>query len=84
MSKKSRRERAKYRNVGKTPGKETAQTIYQKRVPIESKIIPSSKVANTQSTHVDQSRYVLSELKRISIIAGSLVFIIIILSFIIK
>jgi hypothetical protein len=82
MSKKSRRARARRRNLGQPPrATQSERPQVSKLVPASKTLAPSVELAPF-SVKVGQHQYVLSELKLIGIIAGALFLVLIVLTFV--
>ena len=87
MSKKSKRNRAKYRASGKKPERkivqsvpsESSKSISEPKMPVSS--IPSKTTQATQ-TPAFQYKYVITELRNIGIITGAFAIILVILTFV--
>jgi hypothetical protein len=83
MPKKSRRAKAKARAAGRSPKGTTSHVVKQSNQDVEPKeTIPA--VQSVGPVRSSGHEYVLSELRRIGIIAGFLFLIIIILTFILN
>lgn len=82
MSKKSRRNRAKYQASGKKTAKGQIAPVESSELSTESKIPVSPIKYKTVQTQVPQYQYVITELRTIGIITGAFVIILIILTFV--
>ncbi len=82
MGKKSRRARAKHRAGGKLAKRAPAQRIYPSEPKLEPKAAVPSIGPTFSSAQATRYQYVLPELRRIGIIAGTLFLILVILAFI--
>ena len=82
MSKKSRRARARMRNFGPlTKAAQGEQPQVSKPVPTSKTLAPSIE-SSSALAKMSQHQYVLPELKRIGIIAGVLLLILVVLTFV--
>jgi hypothetical protein len=82
MSKKSRRNRAKDQASGKKLERRKAAPIESSKSTTESKIPVSPIVHKTSPGKVFQYGYVAGELRNIGIIAGALIIVLVILTFV--
>ena len=82
MSKKSRRNRTKYRTIGKGISEEKVAPAASSKSGTESKIPISSVSYKTSQTQAPQYQYVITELRNIGIITGAFAIILVILTFI--
>jgi len=81
MSKKSRRTRAKYRASGKLAKRVPVESVQATRSTFEPKTSASSVLTAPPPAKLARHQYVLSDLRRIGIIAGALFLILIVLTF---
>ena len=79
MAKKSRRARAKYRA---TVAKRVQETPPQQLGPLPGKVQAPTRVSPKSQDFASRYQYVGPEVKRIAIIAGSIIVVLIILSFV--
>lgn len=82
MAKKSKRNRAKHQASTRKIEKEKTVPIESSKLSAETKIPVSAVAQKTSSTQAFQYRYVVAELRNIGIIAGALIIILIILTFV--
>lgn len=82
MTKKSRRSRAKQRGTSRTIKSGTQKPVVFSEPAREPKAAVSAASVSSSSTQADRYRYIGPELRRIAIIAGSLIVVIIILTFV--
>jgi hypothetical protein len=81
MAKKSRRARAKHRAVvTKAVGEQRAQQVGQASAKVQS----PARIPPKSQDFTSRYQYVIPEIKRIGIIAGSIVLVLIILSFFLR
>jgi len=79
MPKKSRRAKAKHRAA---VAKAVQERNSQQPGPLSSEIQPAPRVSSKTQDLASRYQYVVPELKRIGIIAGSIILVLVILSFI--
>jgi hypothetical protein len=79
MPKKSRRAKAKHRAA---VAKAIQERQSQQPVPLSAEIQPATRVSPKVQDSASRYQYVIPEIKRIGIIAGSIILILIILSFV--
>ena len=83
MSKKSRRVRAKSHTTARSPQRDSIQQAEPVRKKVESgAAVTRSGMSEITSTQQSRYYYIIPELRRIAIIAGGLIVILIILTFI--
>ena len=82
MSKKSRRDRAKYRTGGTLPKRGPIKHIQSSKSTLAPMATASSAEHPSPSAQATQHHYVLPELWRIGTIAGALFLILIVLAFV--
>ncbi len=82
MSKKSRRVRAKRRTAANLAKRVPIERVPIRQAPLESKASVPSVQPFLSSVQTTRYQYVLPELRRIGIIAGALLLILIVLTFI--
>ena len=82
MSKKSRRNRAKYQASGKKIAKEKVAPVESSKSGAESKIPVVSVSYKPSQPQAPQYQYVITELRSIGIITGAFVIILVILTFV--
>ena len=79
MPKKSRRAKAKHRAA---VAKAVQERNSQQPGPLSSEIQPTPRVSSKTQDLASRYHYIVPELKRIGIIAGSIILVLVILSFI--
>lgn len=79
MPKKSRRAKAKHRAA---VAKAVQERVSEQSGPLSAEIQSAPRVSPKVQNSADRYQYVMPEVKRIGIIAGSIVLILIILSFV--
>ena len=82
MAKKSRRARAKHQNGGRLPKGERSEHAQASKSTLESRVSLPSVESSPSSAQATRYQYVLPELRRIGIIAGTLFLVLIVLTFI--
>ena len=82
MAKKSRRNRAKRQANVKKLEKVGIAPVGSTKSSTESAIVTTPVIAKTSAAQMSQYRYVINDLRNIGIIAGALIIILIILTFI--
>ena len=82
MSKKSRRTRLKNKTTAKKPTAGPIRNIEPPKSAVAPEVVVSSKESPSSPSPVSRHQYILPELRRISIVAGALFVILIILTFI--
>jgi len=81
MAKKSRRAKAKYRA---TVAKPVPENPPQQLGPLPAKVQSPTRVSPKSQDFASRYQYVIPEVKRIAIIAGSIILVLIILSFLLR
>ena len=84
MSKKSRRARAKYRTSDKSAKREPMERAQAPKSAFEPKVAASLVLPSSAPTQVARYQNVLSDLRRIGIIAGALFLTLIVLTFVLR
>ena len=79
MPKKSRRAKAKHRAA---VAKAVQERNSQQPGPLSSEIQPAPRVSSKTQDLASRYQYIVPELKRIAIVAGSIILVLVILSFI--
>jgi len=82
MAKKSRRARAKHRTSSKLHQGGSGIPVQRPKAVVEPKTVVSSVESFFTSTQAARYQYVPSELRRIGIIAGALLLLLVVLTFI--
>ena len=79
MSKKSRRTKAKHRAMAAKPIQAKHPQTFK---PVTAKLPSPTKISHEGPDSINRYQYVMPEVKHISILAGSMILILIILSFV--